>query len=132
MREIKYAALGGAFYLIEDKEGGTRETKISFYPKSDGNLRIGSESFPVKDGVLVINNSSIPKGHQAPVFFSDNGKTYLCDAIKAEAGSITADIDLKSRVFCLTKTLALLEEKLNALCHENEILREAVFGKTIF
>lgn len=131
MATIEYTKSKNEFLLTGYTSGHSDITKIYFFPRTDGILYVGNESFKVTAGKAIIRSLEIKNGTHTPVL-QINGVSYVCDRIKSEAGTVSPEKDENERIFYLTKKTVSAEERIANLEEKLTKLTSAVYGTNIF
>lgn len=131
MATIEYTKSKNEFLLTGYTSGHSDITKLYFFPRADGTLYIGNESFKVSKGMAIIRSLDIKNGTHTPVL-EICGTSYVCDRIKSEAGTVIPERDENERIFYLTKKSVSAEERIALLEERLSELSNAVYGTSIF
>ena len=131
MTVIEYTCLNGSFLISGFEENqGDKSLKLKFTRVKDGSVLLNGISHKIENGFAVIEKHSLQDGIFTPLVRIGTD-SFVCDKIKSEAGSLIPEAQPQSRIFYLTKAIALMEEKNESIENRLFELSSYVYGKTI-
>ena len=129
---IEYIRLGDTYVICTLDERRASETKFRFFGGSYVKLILGGKEFFLNGDHTTVKTELLGHGILTPIIKTADGKEFLCEPIKCEAGRITPARSADESARLLAKHLAALTEKNARLEKAFSELYVAVYGKTIF